>query len=362
MNAPHQIPQNQHMHQQVPGAPITQYAEFTLPYQNTGREHLQGYESSIDGRLDSPREMKGPYTPQGVGSFSEMPGGGGVPIASAKPRRPSIVNMGKMQYPHRNSSMSESVVTSPGSSRGVGQRTSDESVPRSHESGNIDGHGGDSKVKSEKDKPPPWSELKTKAGKERKRLPLACIACRRKKIRCSGEKPACKHCLRSRIPCVYKVTTRKAAPRTDYMAMLDKRLKRMEERVIKIIPDQDPVKMSDIGRANVKPSATQALKSAGSRKRAADEAFGNEVDEWARAGRSRPGHTRQSSGADHVEKRLLTDGAEYLPPKEIQEHLSEVFFDCLYGQSYHLLHKPSFMRRLRYVAVFRQLSLQRAKI
>lgn len=47
---------------------------------------------------------------------------------------------------------------------------------------------------------PLWSELKTKAGKERKRLPLACIACRRKKIRCSGEKPACKHCLRSRIP------------------------------------------------------------------------------------------------------------------------------------------------------------------
>ncbi|ENH66348.1 hypothetical protein FOC1_g10001630 [Fusarium oxysporum f. sp. cubense race 1] len=78
------------------------------------------------------------------------------------------------------------------------------------------------------DATPPWSGLKTKAGKERKRLPLACIACRRKKIRCSGEKPACKDCLRSCIPCVYKVTTRKAAPRTDCMAMLDKRPKRME--------------------------------------------------------------------------------------------------------------------------------------
>ena len=85
---------------------------------------------------------------------------------------------------------------------------------------------------------PQWTEMKTKAGKERKRLPLACIACRRKKIRCSGEKPACKHCVRSRIPCVYKVTTRKAAPRTDYMAMLDKRLKRMEDRVIKLIPKE----------------------------------------------------------------------------------------------------------------------------
>ena len=63
-----------------------------------------------------------------------------------------------------------------------------------------------------------WAELKTKAGKERKRLPLACIACRRKKIRCSGEKPACKHCFRSRNPCIYKVSTRKVilTPQTGF--------------------------------------------------------------------------------------------------------------------------------------------------
>lgn len=103
-----------------------------------------------------------------------------------------------------------------------------------------DGTDLSGKLKDIKSDPAPaWSELKTKAGKERKRLPLACIACRRKKIRCSGEKPACKHCLRSRIPCVYKVTTRKAAPRTDYMAMLDKRLKKMEDRIIKAIPKSE---------------------------------------------------------------------------------------------------------------------------
>lgn len=60
----------------------------------------------------------------------------------------------------------------------------------------------DKKLSVDDEKPPAWSELKTKAGKERKRLPLACIACRRKKIRCSGEKPACKHCLRPDLPCV----------------------------------------------------------------------------------------------------------------------------------------------------------------
>ena len=193
---------------------------------------------------------------------------------------------------------------------------------------------------------PAWAELKTKAGKERKRLPLACIACRRKKIRCSGEKPACKHCLRSRIPCVYKVTTRKPAPRTDYMTMLDKRLKRMEERVIKIIPDQDAGKLAAIGRASVKPAINPTPKAAGAKKRAAEEAFGTDLNEWAN-GAPTGGLARQFPNMDPTENRLLTEGLDHLPPKEIQEHLAEVFFDYLYGQSYHVLHKPSFMRKLR---------------
>ncbi|KAF3000868.1 hypothetical protein E8E13_007531 [Curvularia kusanoi] len=195
---------------------------------------------------------------------------------------------------------------------------------------------------------PQWSEMKTKAGKERKRLPLACIACRRKKIRCSGEKPACKHCVRSRIPCVYKVTTRKAAPRTDYMAMLDKRLKRMEDRVIKLIPKESLPSVANVGRSIVKPAIPGAPpKNAATKKRQAEEAFGNELDEWAKAKGGDVDATGMAGRSkDSDENRLSTEGAESLPSKEIQEHLAEVYFDYVYGQSYPLLHKPSFMRRL----------------
>ncbi|KAK1140353.1 hypothetical protein N8T08_010409 [Aspergillus melleus] len=195
---------------------------------------------------------------------------------------------------------------------------------------------------------PAWSELKTKAGKERKRLPLACIACRRKKIRCSGEKPACKHCSRSRIPCVYKVTTRKAAPRTDYMAMLDKRLKRMEDRVIKTIPKEETRDMAAIGRSNVRPPQP-GQNSKNQKKRSADEAFAAEMDGWTREDRRAPQDTfpMRREGKPTDSSNLLTEGSEFLPSLEIQEHLAEVFFDCVYGQSYLLLHKPSFMRRLK---------------
>ncbi|KAF2633424.1 hypothetical protein BU25DRAFT_5321 [Macroventuria anomochaeta] len=195
---------------------------------------------------------------------------------------------------------------------------------------------------------PQWSEMKTKAGKERKRLPLACIACRRKKIRCSGEKPSCKHCVRSRIPCVYKVTTRKAAPRTDYMAMLDKRLKRMEDRVIKLIPKESLPSVANVGRSVVKPAIPGAPpKTPATKKRQAEEAFGNELDEWAKSkGRDSDATGMAGTSKESDENKLLTEGAESLPSKEIQEHLAEVYFDYVYGQSYPLLHKPSFMRRL----------------
>ncbi|KAI5294508.1 hypothetical protein KEM55_006584, partial [Ascosphaera atra] len=196
-----------------------------------------------------------------------------------------------------------------------------------------------------------WPESRTKTGKTRKRLALACIACRRKKIRCSGEKPACSHCFRSRIPCVYKVTPRAPAPRTDYMAMLDKRLRRMEDRVIKSIPRDEYRDLNAIGRANVKPplaGQTHRNTSKASRKRSAAQAFDVELREWTRERHVDHNgmlvNTVQERGEEIT---LLTEGAEQLPSAEIQEHLSEVYFDSVYGQSYLLLHKPSFMRKLK---------------
>lgn len=210
----------------------------------------------------------------------------------------------------------------------------------------------DKKQPTEDQKLPAWSELKTKAGKERKRLPLACIACRRKKIRCSGEKPACKHCLRARIPCVYKVAARKAAPRTDYMAMLDKRLKRMEDRVIRVIPKDEVPDFSTTGRASVRPPLPGQVPKKDKeqpKKRSAEEAFTHELQEW-RIPKEKTSVLDPTAGLRKQregENKLFIEGSESLPPQHIQEHLAEVFFDCIYGQSYLLLHKPSFMRKLK---------------
>ncbi|KAK6544470.1 hypothetical protein TWF694_001164 [Orbilia ellipsospora] len=203
--------------------------------------------------------------------------------------------------------------------------------------------------------PANWSETKTKAGKDRKRLPLACIACRRKKIRCSGEKPACKHCVRARTPCVYKQTARKFVPRTDYMATLDKRMKRMEERLLKYVSKDQAASLGPIARSVVKPnpsvlqaSASEAQRN--SRKRSADRAFSDEARKKPALvpkviESTQPLSVKRSQG--DVSDEMLEEGKDKLPTRELQEHLVEVYFECVYGQTYLLLHKPSFMRRFK---------------
>ncbi|KAL9116431.1 MAG: hypothetical protein Q9187_007044 [Circinaria calcarea] len=321
MNDSRQSVRTYHPQHRASGIPISTYSEYSIPYQNNIDANIQGYESPLSNRIDSPQESKATFGP-----FAET-SSGRAPVAPGRDHRPSISSAGHIGSQHRNGSIDESDVTSATSSREYGNRESDEPIPPLRSNDAINGNREDSQTRDSKGKAPPWSELKTKAGKERKRLPLACITCRRKKIRCSGEKPACKHCLRSRIPCVYKITTRKAAPRTDYMAMLDKRLKRMEERVIKIIPREDAGKLPGIGRANVKPPpSSQVSKSSASRKRVADQAFGSQLDDWAHTGNTYPTlQSRPPSGAfEKAENRLLTEGADHLPSKEIQEHLAEV--------------------------------------
>ncbi|KAI9749878.1 MAG: hypothetical protein M4579_006698 [Chaenotheca gracillima] len=329
---------------------VSPYSDF-LPFQANHRE-MGGLDGPFPTTLDSPKQLPDGIPSQGRESFSD-PSAGRNSVSSSRDHRMSVSSSGRYRPHPGPDSQDGSDVASPESARGRGSIsfTADDNNDRDDGSENPVSANPDRKGSKTKDDQsetlPPWSDMKTKAGKERKRLPLACIACRRKKIRCSGEKPACKHCLRSRIPCVYKVTTRKAAPRTDYMAMLDKRLKRMEDRIIKIIPKEESGNTLAFGRATVKPTppTSAAVKGVPVKKRAADEAFGSELDEWTKNRGPQSSEIENTRPAD-PDTGSLSEGAESLPPKEIQEHLAEVFFDSLYGQSYHLLHKPSFMRRL----------------
>ena len=126
--------------------------------------------------------------------------------------------------------------------------------------------------------------------------------------------------------------------------MLDKRLKRMEERVIKTIPDKSP---KTLLRASIRPAQSDnKSKTHQGKKRTATDAF---EPDWSESARRPQMPAQLSRGSDHDGSKDLTEGHDKLPPLDLQEHLAEVFFDTLYGASYNLLHKPSFMQRLKCV-------------
>jgi len=138
------------------------------------------------------------------------------------------------------------------------------------------------------------------------------------------------------------------------MTMLDRRLKRMEERLLKSVPKEEINSiLANTGRSVVRPAITAAGK-----KRTAEMAFEDEISSWSRTGSRVKQRTMDGSvlgGPPSLTKDASVDtddGSHALPSKDIQEHLTEVFFDYVYGQPYFLLHKPSFMRRLRWVSGF----------
>ncbi|KAK9242833.1 fungal-specific transcription factor domain-containing protein [Lipomyces tetrasporus] len=58
---------------------------------------------------------------------------------------------------------------------------------------------------------------------------IACVTCRRKKLRCDGARPACGNCARMlHQRCFYEETRRKSGPRRGYVKMLEQRLAYVE--------------------------------------------------------------------------------------------------------------------------------------
>ncbi|KAG9241649.1 fungal-specific transcription factor domain-containing protein [Calycina marina] len=57
---------------------------------------------------------------------------------------------------------------------------------------------------------------------------IACIICRKRKLRCDGTKPSCSTCTRLGHSCAYDEVRRKSGPKRGYVKALEERLKRLE--------------------------------------------------------------------------------------------------------------------------------------
>ncbi|CAI2165858.1 8229_t:CDS:2 [Funneliformis geosporum] len=98
---------------------------------------------------------------------------------------------------------------------------------------------------------------------KRRRLTQACDACRKKKVKCSGDKPSCNNCTRLGTTCTYLPSTRKRGPRVGLVESLEKRLQQMEkllqplkeQRIDDDVEDKKSVKKPRLNIDNVEPKS-----------------------------------------------------------------------------------------------------------
>ncbi|KAI1339580.1 fungal-specific transcription factor [Xylariaceae sp. FL0016] len=80
---------------------------------------------------------------------------------------------------------------------------------------------------------------------------LACMICRKRKLRCDGIKPSCSTCTRLGHSCAYDEVRKKSGPKRGYVKALEERLKQVEE----LLKTQDPA-------TNTSPDTTKVASSA----------------------------------------------------------------------------------------------------
>ncbi|KAK9349507.1 fungal-specific transcription factor domain-containing protein [Lipomyces starkeyi] len=227
-------------------------------------------------------------------------------------------------------------------------------------------------------------------GGDKRKLVIACVACRKKKVKCSGDRPACGNCLRLNVPCQYPAVKNRGS-RFGYHEMLNKRLEMMERHIKPPAggntssPYHASNKLSTVPLLSGPPSNPNAFASANEIpvtskssnahdisnngesskqrfKRAADGTFrglgygvdpatiGDDVDSdlihslGDTAGIGDADSPTSSRERVQVNSSLVNVS---MPDFEIIEHLTELYFRYLNNQSYSFLHKPTFIPRLR---------------
>lgn len=73
---------------------------------------------------------------------------------------------------------------------------------------------------------------------------IACVLCRKRKLRCDGARPACGTCKRLSHDCAYDEVRKKSGPKRGYVKLLEARLRKspMDPLIIPPSPETDSIR------------------------------------------------------------------------------------------------------------------------
>ncbi|KAK0730608.1 fungal-specific transcription factor domain-containing protein [Lasiosphaeris hirsuta] len=193
---------------------------------------------------------------------------------------------------------------------------------------------------------------------------LACMICRKRKLKCDGIKPSCSTCSRLGHTCAYDEVRRKSGPKRGYVKALEERLKQVET----LLKTQDgPTTSPDGSKALpiVVDATTTAAKAPANQRAAATANFavsdpsigiasGRDMDRWHFNAESPNGGiedfnfgSNMAMGMGNVDSTFTWEMIglgleEPLPPQETIDELHQIYFEKIHP-SLPMIHKYRYL-------------------
>ncbi|KAF2003242.1 hypothetical protein P154DRAFT_520195 [Amniculicola lignicola CBS 123094] len=177
-------------------------------------------------------------------------------------------------------------------------------------------------------------------GANKKRI--ACVLCRKRKLKCDSARPTCGTCKRLAHDCAYDEVRKKSGPKRGYVKLLEARLQQVET----LLKDQNS---TDHVKDTAKPDASSAYVASTIQQGPPDASgyLGGPVDPFTKSISPGPDGLNGAAnghGADgEFPWEMIGLGLEEpLPPQDVMDDLYQVYFSKIHP-SVPVVHKPRFL-------------------
>ncbi|EED24272.1 C6 transcription factor Prf, putative [Talaromyces stipitatus ATCC 10500] len=174
---------------------------------------------------------------------------------------------------------------------------------------------------------------------------VACIVCRKRKLRCDGQKPSCATCARVGHNCAYDEVRKKSGPKRGYVKQLEARLAQVEI----LLKNQEPDNSSNETSRNAPPStsmppaAPSTMSGVGDLLNFVNNSASQHSDAIRQSQASQNGAPTTNSNLDAESSwEVLSLGLEEpLPTQDVMDELFDIFFQKIHP-SHPMIHRPRF--------------------
>ncbi|ORY62304.1 fungal-specific transcription factor domain-containing protein [Pseudomassariella vexata] len=187
---------------------------------------------------------------------------------------------------------------------------------------------------------------------------LACMICRKRKLKCNGTRPSCSTCTRLGHTCAYDEVRRKSGPKRGYVKALEERLKQVESLLktnepATASPDASRVTPPNPFESRNQSAAAGSAATANFHVATPSVAIGNDrdMDRWQFTGESpQAGNMDEFNFANNISigmnnmdnsftwEMIGLGLEEPLPPQETIDELHQIYFDKIHT-SLPMIHK-----------------------